>query len=282
MAETAESREEIPMTEEQKFLFDLKGWIAIPGVLNPEEVAEVKGYIFTLRDHPENVPDHERNVWSGPCQPLLNHPVVTGILQEIIASDMPAQNGREAYGFRLDAASWLVREAGQGEWGPHCGGPMGPTHSYSFRNGKMLSPANRVVWELEPIRHGDGGTLFLSGSHKSNYPVQAAFLQKPGPLFEDYECPAGSVLVFSENICHSATRWNNQDHPRISLFYHYMYYAMQFHRGHEPPHETIMKMPPKRRSLFRGVWMMDFTPGKKFKDLQERNNDYYSEDNRAL
>ena len=33
---------DMPMSDEQKFIFDLKGWLLIPGVLNDAEIATVK------------------------------------------------------------------------------------------------------------------------------------------------------------------------------------------------------------------------------------------------
>ena len=32
----------IPMSEEQKYLFDLKGWIALPGLLDQEQLGPVR------------------------------------------------------------------------------------------------------------------------------------------------------------------------------------------------------------------------------------------------
>jgi hypothetical protein len=263
----------IPMTEDQRFLFDLKGWIAIPAVLASEEVEAIKTHLYTLRDHPDSLPPYARNSYSGPCQILLDHPVVVGVLREIIAHDVRPQ----AYGFRCDNSFWTIREAG---WtprqGPHNGGPnMGPTHNYDFINGGPFSPATRVVWELNPVERGDGGTLFMSGTHKSNYHIPAQRMTISNELFEDYSCPAGSVVIFSENVCHASAPWKNTQHHRVTIFNHYMHHAMQFHKG-TPPHEAIMTMPEKRRTLFRGLWMMYFPPG------QMIVNDYYSEDNRAL
>ena len=35
----------VAMTEEQKFFFDLKGWILLPGVLSPSECDELKAEV---------------------------------------------------------------------------------------------------------------------------------------------------------------------------------------------------------------------------------------------
>ena len=36
----------IPMTEEQKFFFDLRGWILLPSVLTEEEIEETKALCY--------------------------------------------------------------------------------------------------------------------------------------------------------------------------------------------------------------------------------------------
>ena len=48
------------MTEEQKFIFDLKGYLLIPSVLTPSEIDEIKSQVDTIRTNPESLPPHER------------------------------------------------------------------------------------------------------------------------------------------------------------------------------------------------------------------------------
>lgn len=256
------------MTDEQKFMFDLKGWILLPSVLSAAEIASLAKHLRTVANNPALLPPHERNSYAGPCQELLDHPAIVPVLREIIADDV-----NDAYGFRCDATFSAIRPPG---WttndGPHNGGPlMGPTHNYQFIQGRILSPAVRVVWELTPVEKGKGGTLFMSGSHKANYNIPGHHMRIDDPLFETYECPAGSVVIFSENVCHASAPWL-ADHPRLAIFNHYMHHGMRFHREPPPP-AAIETMPPKRRTLFRDVWVLHF-PG-------AVPNDYYNENNRA-
>ena len=41
-------------------------------------------------------------------------------------------------------------------------------------NGKIDAAMTRVVGELEDVGPNDGGTIFLVGSHKSNFPLPAS------------------------------------------------------------------------------------------------------------
>jgi hypothetical protein len=274
------------MTEEQKFLFDLKGWILLPSVLSGAEVAACKAHLRAIGDDPPTLPEHERNSYSGPCQELLDHPAILPVLREIISPDLSAEwteptydkrpEVSAAYGFRCDNSFYMIRPAGEDTpFRPHNGGPnMGPSHQYQFIHGKIFSPAVRIVWELTPVKMGGGGTLFLSGSHKSNYDVPNSLLKPDEPQWESYECPAGSVVIFSENLCHGSAPWTDRSEPRMAVFNHYMHYCMRFHRS-VPPQEAIEEMPPIRQTLFRDVWMFDHQRDKVYP------NTNYGPDNRA-
>ena len=268
------------MTDEQKFHFDLKGWLALPGVLKQDEIEATKEHLYTLRDRPESLPEHERNSYSGGCSPLLDHPDIVPTLQEIIAPNKMVRNAKvedesefEAYGFRCDSSYYRIMPPGTpAPGGPHNGAvEIFPTHQYSVLNGSISAPVCRVAWELNPVEKGKGGTWFLSGSHKSNFRIPEAHMNAPDSLYESYECPAGSAVVFSEAVCHSSADWHH-DHDRIVIFNHYLHIAMKWHEG-GPSHETVMAMPPQRRTLFRAAWVGG--------SLNDANREY-SEENRAI
>ena len=72
------------MTEEQKFIFDLKGYLLIPEVLEPSEIAALKTQIETIRTDPESLPPYERRLPGGTASFLIDHPVVLDVLHEIL------------------------------------------------------------------------------------------------------------------------------------------------------------------------------------------------------
>ena len=79
----------IEPTVEQKYLFDKDGWLLIPSVLSPEEIAEMREWCERLHFDPESIPEHERSMYSGPTQRLLDHPVAVGMLHEFTANPSP-------------------------------------------------------------------------------------------------------------------------------------------------------------------------------------------------
>ena len=90
----------IPMSEEQKYLFDLKGWIALPSLLNQEQLGPVRQHQMKFLYQRDSLPPEQRDNHGGLSQILLDHPVVAGVLNEIISHQALASE--DCYGFRFD------------------------------------------------------------------------------------------------------------------------------------------------------------------------------------
>lgn len=245
----------VPMTEAQKYLFDLKGFILLPALLSEEDLATVRAHQHRFLYERESLPPHERDNHGGPAQILLDHPAVVGVLNEVLSHQALASE--DCYGFRYDHTYTSHRQAGHDNFGPHGGGGYfnfrGNSHIYQMHPGKVHSGLTRVVWELNEVGAGDGGTLFLPGSHKAAFPRPEALSQRDSALWESYTCPAGSAVIFTEALCHSGTRWTNQQRDRLSLFTCYDTVNAKWGKGC-PAAEVIASFPAKRRTLFRGVW----------------------------
>ena len=76
-----------PMSEYEKFLFDLKGFLVIPGVLTDEETRTVREHTEILLQDPESLPEHHRAPIAGPAEFLIDHPRVMGLLQGVLAPE---------------------------------------------------------------------------------------------------------------------------------------------------------------------------------------------------
>ena len=247
----------IPLTQEQKYIFDTRGWLLVPGVLSQTEIAEMREFALRVKHDPESLPEHQRSYIAGPLQKLTDHPVVLGFMNEFLS--VTHLNSQDGYGFRMESGSIRYRSVKTGEVGdfkPHNGNGFlrfaVDSHHYQCIPGKAYSGLTRVVWELNPVQKGKGGTLVVTGSHKSVYEAPEAVQDKDSPLWDTYACPAGSVLFFTEAITHSATPWTDQQHDRVAIFN--LYNAVGSKWGTWEPHpELLAEMPPKRQSLFRDV-----------------------------
>ena len=254
----SEGKPNIAWTEEQKYLFDTRGWIVFPGVLDEAEAAEMRDFCYRLENDPESIPLSERSTIGGPLQTLTDHPLVVGFMNEFVAHAPLASE--EDYGFRMEGTFLALRPTGFDNFRPHGGRGMfnfpGNSHTYHAIPGQASSGLTRVVWELAPVKHGQGGTLFLNGSHKAAFPPPESTNEMSSPLWETYECPAGSVLFFTEAITHTGAIWSNADNDRVALFHSYNNVGQKWHKW-EPHPELLATMPPKRQSLFRPVYCQD-------------------------
>lgn len=241
-------------TQEQKYLFDNQGYLLLPAVLRDEETEEMRAFCYLLDRDIESVPLAERSPVGGPLQKLADHPVILGFMNEFVAH--PPFASPEGYGFRMESTSLQIRKPGMGGFGPHNGSGLmrlpGDTHTYRCFPGKAHSGLTCVIWELNPVEEGDGGTLFINGSHKSAFTAPNSIRQPDSPLWQTYSCPAGSLVIFSEATTHTGTPWTNQERDRVPIFNRYNTICSRWHRW-EPHAELLDAMPPKRQSLFRPV-----------------------------
>ena len=251
----------VTMTEEQKFFFDLQGWILLPSVLSEAEIAAMKAEVY----------GGAKQGYQGALQELLDHPAVAGILTEILAEPSRTSGTITTASAAKIPLSRCDTLAGKATRAPACRMWCGPPQQanamrYQVAGNKIFSGLTRVVWELEEVKAGQGGTTFLSGSHKAHFNYGGPDPNRPNigespweePMraaMAQYSCPPGSAIVFTESLLHAANDWLNPDNPRCAVFNCYNSLWAQWHRLNLS-HEIIEAMPPKRRSLFRGIWQI--------------------------
>ena len=94
---------------------------------------------------------------------------------------------------------------------------------------------------------------------------------------ETYSCPPGSAVIFTESLLHAANDWTNTENGRCGVTNTYNSIYAQ-HSRLNLSHEIIEAMPPKRRSLFRGVWQYEYADN----PHGFETNRYYSTDSRSV
>jgi ectoine hydroxylase-related dioxygenase (phytanoyl-CoA dioxygenase family) len=86
--------------------------------------------------------------------------------------------------------------------------------------------AMNIIWCLDDVRHENGATLYLPGSHRftsaADVPADAAAQMKP------FEAPAGSFIAMDGRLWHTSGANVTKDERRRALF---AYYSKDFIRG---------------------------------------------------
>lgn len=245
------------LTEEQQFIFDLKGYIILPGVLDMDLVNRLKEQIDKLENDPESLPPEERSLPGGAFAELIDHPKVKDLLTFTIA-----ENPNK---WRLESTFYSVRNYRDQGIGPHGGGPtLNPNYHYHAYNNKIYTGMLRVVFELNEVVYDKGGTIFMAGSHKSNFKIPKSIFDKDNReeitssfLFDRYACPPGSIVAFAEAVCHSGNTWEVEEYPRQAIFYAYNHINV---RHHKPSFDQVVldSLSPERRAFFNDVYHPQF------------------------
>ena len=187
------------MTEEERFRFDLTGFLVRPAILTPDQVAAIVDQIDRIKHDPGSLPPEHRDIPGGPAGILIDHPRVVDVIREVIGPDI-----------RLESCGCVWRRKGQGAR------PAARRRPRPGRSHLRLPREERA----HPRRHGAGhfrtdrhrrwktrAPMFLIGSHKSEFPMHEDHLSleegKRSPFLTTYACPAGSAVFFTENLCHA-------------------------------------------------------------------------------
>jgi len=224
------------ITEEEKYYFDLRGYLVLRNVLSQEVIDACNHAIDQFTD--QIVPSKEngelsrgaealagepRNELRGmlgwpephrtPFRKLLVHPMIVSRLNELCGK-----------GFRLDHGHQLIiTETGsEGHWLHGSGEPFNPAVWYHQQNGRIFARGVTVSWQLTNVNAGDGGFVIVPGSHKNCEPTpeDLRLMKDDMGVVEQPVLKAGDVLFFCETATHGTLPWKGGSQRR-SLLYKY-------------------------------------------------------------
>ena len=201
------------MTPEEKFLFDLQGYLVIKNVLTPAEVARLNAIADEKFPPIPGRQDRRTRVstWGSETQALMDHPKILPYLLTLIDTQ-----------FRLDHDYCIFMEPGAPGSQLHGGEGHEGDHWYKYRDGKMRNGLCVVTYFLAPAAQGDGGFACIPGSHKSNFldaiPRDVLRLERDAPYVVQPEVEAGDALFFTEALVHGTLPWRAK-HERRALLY---------------------------------------------------------------
>ena len=243
-------------TQKQKYDFDRNGWLLIPSVLADTDIAEMREFCQRLHEAPEGIREPERCALGGPLQKLADHPIVVGFLNEFLA--YPPAASEDCYGFRLEetaaffgdtpphTAAQSVRHKGNGLFRL-----PGDSHLYRCVPGRGWSGLTRAIWELTEVTIQTNSIRFITGSHKAAYPVPEAVQDLNSSLWETYECPPGSLILFTESMTQTHVQCSATERVSVSNLYN----TVASRWSNWLPHPQLLEaMPPKRQTLFREAY----------------------------
>ena len=209
------------ISREEKFKFDLEGYLVVKNALAPEEVAEmnrIADEIYTEEYDERGLRSRMRvSQWGPPFQALIDHPAALPYLVEFLGPK-----------FRIDHDYNIFMIKG-GAHGRIHGGPAQATgsegdHWYRCHNGAIRNGLMVFTYCLTPARPGDGGFVCVPGSHKSNFvrdiPDEVRVQERDAHYVVQPPVEAGDLIIFTEALVHGTRAWT-ADHERRALLYKY-------------------------------------------------------------
>jgi hypothetical protein len=250
------------MTDRQKYLFDVAGYLVLDDVLSPDLCKRLIDALHEVIDSPadqlpkgvahSSLSDGEISIGDltgiGPLfADLIDLSPVVDILTEII-------NPR----LRLEVAYGRIRSKGYEGLHLHGGAreEIDPNFMYHHKNGKIFAGHTVVSLNLTDVTEEQGGFVCIPGSHISHFPTPHDLTDFSDGTYDasvlrSVPCKAGSVVIFTEALAHGALPWN-QDDDRVNLFYKYNHAGMKW-RGFWPTKDALEQMTPAQRLFYTEV-----------------------------
>jgi Phytanoyl-CoA dioxygenase (PhyH) len=253
-------------SELQDYLFDLRGYLILEGAVDRSHVDDLNAAL-------EAVPQLEYGQWHGNVQRLDNNGDSGLELQNIV-------EGGEPFERLIDHASWLplvrrycgeadsyveglfidecfasVRRSG-GYFPIHSGGYQGAVRGqYRYANGAFRCGQVNILLALTDVGPGDGGTMIVPGSHKSNLPhPQAEWGSPMDDVAEAREVHlrAGDALLFVDGIAHGGSSRTNPGERRVVIYrYGPSWGATRY--GYRYSEQLLDRLTPERRAILEPI-----------------------------
>ena len=237
------------MNDEEKYLFDLRGYLVVKDALSAEQVDDLSERLEARRqaeDRPHYGSDRtffgseDAAAWSSPSLlewggsyiDLIDLPTIAPYLETLLGA-----------GYRLDhdyinvvngerPSKLYLHGGGQGAGGAR--DIVGPTDGgqcyYHYNNGRFFNGLVAVAYELNTVTPETGGFACVAGSHKMNFPLpeewRISTKQAEVPNCVDrVAAEAGDAIIFTEACAHGTVPWNSGGERR-TIFYKYCPHAV--------------------------------------------------------
>lgn len=243
------------MTEEQRYLFDLWGYLHIPGALSEEEVTTAQEAARRyMESKPEDLPpgfkiDGKRHLhgfaFDKSLERLALHPAAWPIVKELTKGRPRLTSGTLQANHPNDEAGRLHCAKDDFGW---------DAVQYEVRNSRIFCDNIVVFPYLTDVDPGDGGVCVVPGSHKSMFDRPRNLFHK-GLVESASDLPegvvnltpkAGDFVIITEALTHGILAWMPKDKIRMILV---LRYHPQYHGRENLPDEIKARLSPETFEL---------------------------------
>ncbi|MAS33166.1 MAG: hypothetical protein CL610_04110 [Anaerolineaceae bacterium] len=274
------------LTDMDIYLFDLYGYLVIKNAVTRDHIAQMNAIIdeiMPLADgewyghvhaRGENQSTELQQIYEAgePFERLIDHPAWFDKLKYFIGGEGTFD---QLHGpLFIDESFAIVRESG-GATQLHSGGHEGVMRTqYRFRQGRFQCGQINILLPLSDIGPGDGGTMVIPGSHKSNFPHPYLAEHRKngaGPVYpESLEqavevyTQAGDALLFVDSIAHGSAHRTNPGQRRVVINRYGPSWG-NFRRGYQPSDDLLQRLTPQQRQIVQPHPLIPYDPAKQKK-----------------
>ena len=249
------------VTDEQRYLFDLNGYLIVRGALPAELVTRLNAAIDRLGEMNDEAAGaagapRARGAPDGRRDEFTSTPLGYGeVFEELIdvPSTLPLISDMVGEPVHLDALHYMSRAPGNSTRLHHGYAELIAYSEYAVNRDRFECVSVKIAYALTDVDMEHGPFVIIPGSHKCNF-ANPDMLQEPtldNPLVEPCLCEAGDAVLFSEDLTHGALR-NDSDRIRRTIF---VSYAPAFHSAWE--HQTATAPGFDERATRRQVALVE-------------------------
>lgn len=254
-------------TEMEDYLFDLRGYVVLKNAIAPPLLddlndavdsfppVEPDGWLGYLHRHywddsPDNL--HLQNIFEGgvPFEELIDYPAWIEHMNRYVGGDD---------GLFIDEAFVDIRGSGKATE-LHSGAHKRRIRTqFRFHNNEFRCGQINVLMALSDIGPGDGPTMVIPGSHKSNlmHPaLKTDYETRRAGSMDDVDgaievfLDAGDAVLFVDCMAHGSGRRVNDGQRRV-MIYRYGPHWGNNRYGYKPSEELLERLTPERRKIIQ-------------------------------
>lgn len=247
------------VSPDERFAFDVQGYLHLRGALSPAEVAELMQWTDeTAQTDVQRLnaddPDGMKHQLNRPVSrvidadvrfaALLNHPVVTPYLSEFLGADYR----------HIDNDLYFTYPGYPGgHW--HRGVPVDPAGH--LVDGLFTCPMVKVFYCLTDVGPGEGEFVVIPGSHRTSLKIETkGRVDLPAQrVFDDVK--AGDIILFNEALLHNG-RPNPSQKTRKTIIVNFGRNDARVWKGYKPKPETLAQISEPQQAILSnsvpGYW----------------------------
>jgi ectoine hydroxylase-related dioxygenase (phytanoyl-CoA dioxygenase family) len=200
-----------PFTDEERYQFDLQGFLVRRGALSGSDVDAANRAIDAMA-LPSPGADIMSQRFTGHCaapqlRALIDHPAVLHLVAELCGDTM-----------RLDHTYGIHMRPGTSGLGLHGGSvPFDPAQYYVTDSAGIHCGLVAVQWSLGDAWPGQGGFACIPGSHRSAFALPRG-VGLDHPMVREVPLRRGDMVIFTEALVHGTLPWTGTDDRRTVLY----------------------------------------------------------------